>query len=244
MIARSALPARAAGRWSAEEFMDYRSVLLVGMLSAAALVGAATSCSAPDPGQVTFIERPRGSGGELSSGGTSNGGVEAGTVTEGGVTTEAGVEGGTSSGDPVFGTSAFAAGQAGPPVRVAKAANPAHNGDASGKDCVVAGCHLDARAWAFGGTLYTDATGTARTANAEIRINGPDGKLVASTYSDVDGNFWFESSGDPKIPAGSRVGVRTAGKVMDMGGTIGGAQIGCQSTACHGAGNPGKVFVK
>jgi hypothetical protein len=224
--------------------MDYRGVLLVGMLSAAALVGAATSCSAPDPGQVTFIERPKGSGGELTSGGTSNGGVEAGAVTEGGTTTEAGAEGGGITGDPVFGTTAFAAGQAGPPVRVAKAANAAHNGDASGKDCVVAGCHLDARPWAFGGTLYTDIAGTARTANAEIRVTGPDGKVVASTFSDVDGNFWFESSGDPKIPAGSRVGVRTAGAVMDMGGSIGGAQVGCQSTTCHGAGNPGKVYIK
>jgi hypothetical protein len=224
--------------------MDYRGVLLVGMLSGAALVGAATSCSAPDPGEVTFIERPKGTPGELSSGGGPT--VEAGVVTEGGTTTEAGVEGGSSgmAGDPVFGTTAFAAGSAGPPIRVAKAANGAHGGDASGKDCVVAGCHLDARPWAFGGTLYADAAGTARTANAEIRVTGPDGKLVASTYSDVDGNFWFESSGDPKIPAGSRVGVRTGTKVMDMGGAIGGAQVGCQSTACHGAGNPGKVYVK
>ncbi len=225
--------------------MDYRGVLLVGMLSGAALVGAAASCSGPDPGEITFIERPKGSPGELTSGGSSNGGVEAGPTAEGGPVSEGGAEGGSSgmARDPVFGTTAFAAGSAGPPVRVAKAANPAHNGDASGKDCIVAGCHLDARPWAFGGTLYTDAAGAARTANAEIRITGPDGKLYASTFSDVDGNFWFET-GDPKVPAGSRVGVRTAGKVMDMGGTVGGAQVGCQSTACHGAGNPGKVYVK
>ena len=223
--------------------MSYRGVLLVGMLSAAALASAVAACDAPDPGQVTFIERPKGSSGELTSGGQPT--VEAGTVPEGGMTTEAGTEGGTSgmTGDPVFGTTAFAAGSAGPPVRVAKAANAAHNGDASGKDCIVAGCHLDARPWAFGGTLYTDAAGTGRTANAEIRITGPDGKVFASTYSDVDGNFWFETS-DPKVPAGSRVGVRTAGKIMDMAGTVGGAQVGCQSTNCHGAGNPGKVNVK
>lgn len=223
--------------------MDYRGVLLVGMLSASALVGAATSCSGPDPGQVTFIERPKGSSGELTSGGQPT--VEAGATTEGGMGGEAGAEGGSSgmAGDPVFGTSAFAAGSAGPPIRVAKAANAAHGGDASGKDCIVAGCHLDTRPWAFGGTLYTDAAGTARTANAEIRITGPDGKVYASTYSDVDGNFWFET-GTPTVPAGSRVGVRTAGAMMDMGGVVGGAQVGCQSTACHGAGNPGKVYVK
>ena len=90
---------------------------------------------------------------------------------------------------------------AGPPDPRRQDANAAHGGDASGKDCIVAGCHLDARPWAFGGTLYTDAAGTARTANAEIRITGPDGKVYASTYSDVDGNFWFET-GTPKVPAG------------------------------------------
>ncbi len=224
--------------------MDYRGVLLVGMIGAAALVGALAACDAPDPGQVTFIERPKGSSGELTSGGPGGPTVEAGVMDEGGtVMMEGGSEGGGPVGDPVFGTTAFAAGQAGPPVRVAKAANAAHNGDASGKDCIVAGCHLDARPWAFGGTLYTDTAGTARTAAAEIRITGPDGKLYASTYSDVDGNFWFETS-DPKVPAGSRVGVRTATKQMDMNGTIGGAQVGCQSTACHGAGSPGKVYLK
>jgi hypothetical protein len=224
--------------------MDFRGVLLVGMVGAAGLVAAVSACDAPDPGQITFIERPKGSSGELTSGGQPTGEGGAPT-TEGGTMTEAGAEGGSSgmTGDPVFGTTTFAAGQAGPPVRVAKAANAAHNGDASGKDCIVAGCHLDARPWAFGGTLYTDATGTGRTANAEIRITGPDGKVYASTYSDVDGNFWFETS-DPKVPAGSRVGVRTATKVMDMSGTVGGAQVGCQSTTCHGAGNPGKVYVK
>ncbi len=223
--------------------MDYRGVLLLGMLSAAALIGAATSCSGPDPGQVTFIERPKGSSGELTTGGLPV--VEGGVpVTEGGTPGEGGTkEGGSTSGDPVFGTSTFAAGPAGPPLNVAKAANPMHNGDASGKDCVVAGCHLDARAWAFGGTLYTDATGTARVPNAEIRVTGPDSKVYASTYSDVDGNFWIEL-GDPKVPAGSRVGVRAAGKMMDMSGSIGGAQVGCQSGACHGAGNPGKVYLK
>ena len=222
--------------------MNYRGVLLVGMIGAAALVGAVSACDAPDPGQITFIARA-GSSGELTSGGPGPT-LEAGVMNdEGGTTmTEAGSEGGP-VGDPVFGTTAFAAGPAGPPLNVAKAANAAHNGDASGKDCIVAGCHLDARPWAFGGTLYTDATGTGRTAAAEIRVTGPDGKVYASTFSDVDGNFWFETS-DPKVPAGSRVGVRTATKQMDMNGTIGGAQVGCQSTACHGAGNPGKVNIK
>ena len=224
-------------------FRGFGSLLLVGLLSGAALVSSATSCSGPDPGLIEFSERPKGSSGALDSpeGGT---GGEAGTTKEGGAG-EAGSEGGaSSSGDPVFGTTTFAAGPAGPPVRVAKAANPAHGGDASGKDCIVGGCHLDTRPWAFGGTLYTDAAGTARVPMAEIRITGPDAKVYASTYTDVDGNFWFET-GTPTVPANSRVGVRIAGKFMDMAGTNGGAQVGCQKAAgCHGAGTPGKVFLK
>jgi hypothetical protein len=219
--------------------MDYRGVLLIAMLSGAAVVSATASCSGPDPGQITFSERPRGSSGELTSGGlpTTDGGT-----TEGGPTAEGGADSGKPA-DPVFGTTTFAAGPAGPPLSVAKNANPAHGGDASGKDCVVGGCHLDTRPWAFGGTLYTDAVGAARVPNAEIRVTGPDGKVYASTYSDVDGNFWIEL-GDPKVPAGSRVGVRNGTKLLNMAGAIGGAQVGCQSGACHGAGNPGKVFLK
>ena len=229
--------------------MDYRGVLLVGMLSAAALVAAATSCSAPDPGQVTFIERPRGSTGDLTSGGSSNGGVEAGVMV-GTSSGEAGVEGGGSSGttaDPVFGTTTFmlgAPGQGAP----AKSANPAHGGDSSGKNCIVTGCHLDQ--WGFGGTLYTDAAGTARVKDAEIRISRPDGTEFQKTYSDVDGNFWIAGLGMP-IPAGSRVGVRTAdGKKMNMGGSIGPGQAGCsQGGGCHGKlttppGTQGLVYVK
>jgi hypothetical protein len=223
--------------------MDFRGVLLASVVSAAALAGATTSCSGPDPGLIVFSERK--SADQATSGGTPT--EEGGApMMEGGTMMEAGTDSGSasSSGDPVFGKTTFAAGQAGPPVNVAKMANAAHNGDASGKDCVVMGCHLDARPWAFGGTLYTDAAGTARVAGAEIRVTDSTGKVYASTFSDVDGNFWFEAN-DPKIPANSRVGVRNGTKFLDMAGTIGGAQVGCQKAAgCHGAGSPGKVFLK
>jgi hypothetical protein len=222
--------------------MDYRGVLAIGLLSGAAIVGSTASCSGPDPGQVTFIERPRGSSGELTSGGTSNGGVDGGATIEGG-TVEGGTDGGSSGvvADPVFGTTAFALGQPGQGAP-AKAANPAHNGDSSGKDCIVAGCHLNQ--WGFGGTLYTDAAGTARVPNAEVRISGPDGKEFQKTYSDVDGNFWIQGLGVP-IPANSRVGVRTAdGKKMSMSGSVGPGQAGCnQAGTCHGGG-AGKVYLK
>jgi hypothetical protein len=220
--------------------MEIRGVLLVGVLSGAAIVSATTSCSGPDPGYVVFSERVKGT--DQTSGGIVPP-EEAGVVRVAG-TTDAGSDAG-SSGDPVFGKTTFAAGQAGPPVNVAKAANPAHNGDASGKDCIQGGCHLDARPWAFGGTLYSDAAGTARVAQAEVRVTGPDGKVFASTYSDADGNFWFEASGTVLVPpAGSRVGVRNGTKFLDMNGSISG-QTGCSKAAgCHGAASPGKVFLK
>ena len=64
----------------------------------AALVGSTSSCSAPDPGQVTFIERPKGQTGDLTSGGTS--GLPADGGSSGDAGGEAGVDGG-SSGLPV-----------------------------------------------------------------------------------------------------------------------------------------------
>lgn len=217
--------------------MDYRGVLLVGMVSGAAIFGATAACSGPDPGEVVFAERPRGSSGDVSSGGVPT--VDGGAG-EGGAT-DASTEGGSSSGgDPVFGTSTFTAGQPGRGAP-AKAANAAHNGDSSGKDCIVAGCHQGG--WAFGGTLYSDAAGTARVANAEVRIAGPDGKEFAKTFSDVDGNFWIDFV--QPVPANSRVGVRTAdGKKMNMAGSVGAGQAGCnQAGTCHG-GTAGKVYIK
>lgn len=220
--------------------MDYRGVLLIGLLSGASVVVSTASCSGPDPGAITFSERPRGSSGEL---GSSNGGVDGGGVTPEGGAGEGGADGGSSgvAADPVFGTTTFTLGQPGQGAP-AKMANPAHNGDSSGKDCIVAGCHLGQ--WGFGGTLYTDAAGTARVKDAEIRISGPDGKEVQKTYSDVDGNFWIAGTGLP-IPANSRVGVRTAdGKKMEMAGSIATGQAGCnQAGTCHGGG-AGKVYIK
>jgi hypothetical protein len=219
--------------------MDVRGVLLVGMVCGATVLGATSACSGPDPGQVTFVERPRGSSGDLSSGGPGPT-VEAGATDGGG---EGGSEGGTPPGDPVFGTTTFAAGT---PGRAAPAkGKPEHaafaGGDPAGQDCIVAGCHQGG--WAFGGTLYSDAAGAARVANAEIRITGPDGKEFAKTFSDPDGNFWIDYVAP--VPANSRVGVRTAdGKKMNMSGSIGAGQAGCnQAGTCHGA-TAGKVYIK
>ncbi|MBS2012379.1 MAG: carboxypeptidase regulatory-like domain-containing protein [Deltaproteobacteria bacterium] len=218
--------------------MDYRGVLIVALIGAGgAGLLSATSCSGPDPGSITFADpRPTVSIGTSGTSGTgTSGGTDAGS--SGG---DAGSEGGV-VGDPVFGTTTFAAGSPGRGAP-ARAANPAHGGDSSGKDCIVAGCHLGG--WAFGGTLYNDAAGTARVAGAEIRVTGPDGKEYAKTYSDADGNFWIDALPTP-LPAGSRVGVRNATLKRNMAGTIGAGQAGCnQAGTCHGTGGTqGKVFL-
>ena len=90
--------------------MDYRGVLVVGIVCGAGLLGATGACSGPDPGEVTFSERARGATGELTSGGPSGSSGEAGGTTA----TSGGPAGGTDAGttpaaDPVFGTSTFAA---------------------------------------------------------------------------------------------------------------------------------------
>lgn len=216
--------------------MDYRGVLIVAVVGAGgAGFLSATSCSAPDPSSITFADpRPTVA---IGTSGTSGTGTSGGT--DGGSSGDGGGEGGP-VGDPVFGTTTFAAGTPGRGAP-AKAANAAHDGDSSGKDCIVAGCHLGG--WAFGGTLYTDTAGTARVAGAEVRISGPDGKEYAKTYSDADGNFWIDALPLP-IPAGSRVGVRNATLKLNMAGTIGNGQAGCnQAGTCH-TGTQGKVYLK
>lgn len=216
--------------------MDYRGVLIVAVVGAGgAGFLSATSCSAPDPASITFADpRPTATIGTSGTSGTGTSGGDGG-----GSSGDGGGEAGP-VGDPVFGTTTFAAGTPGRGAP-AKAANPMHGGDSSGKDCIVAGCHLGG--WAFGGTLYTDTAGTARVAGAEVRISGPDGKEYAKTYSDADGNFWIDALPTP-IPAGSRVGVRNATLKLNMAGTIGNGQAGCsQGGTCHG-GTQGKVYLK
>ncbi len=221
--------------------MIYRGFLLIGVLLGATASGATSGCSGPDPGQVTFGERSRGSNGDVTGGSVSGATPDLGVVDAGGTAnSQTSADGGASAvADPVFGVTTFAAGQPGP-GGPAKAANPAHEGDASGKDCTKSGCHKGL--WAFGGTLYTDAAGAARVKGAEIRIAGPDGKEFAKTFSDVDGNFWINYVAP--IPANSRVGVRTAdGKKATMQGVIGPAETGCSTVgACHATAM--KVFIK
>lgn len=203
--------------------------LLFGLLVGGA---AALACSGPDPGALTFQERSRADQG--SSGGTAS--FDGGGSGEGG-TSSGGTDGGSSGGpvDPVFGTTAFAAGTAPQQANMAGGAN--HNGNVEGKNCVSMGCHgggSSAPLWAFGGTVYAAANGGATVAGAEVRVTDAAGNEFGHAYTDNNGNFWFEKvAGD--IPANARVGVRDATKKNVMSGTVSGVTGGdCNASGCHG----------
>lgn len=219
--------------------MDYRGVLLIGAVVGAGALASVTACSGPDPGAITFAERQSQSTGEpQGSSGTSG---TSGTGTDGGGSTE----GGTAP-DPVFGTTPFAYVD---PGVTANNADDAHGGTVEGKNCADTGCHTDGGAaagkiWVFAGTVYSAAQNGTTVAKAEIKIVGPNGAEVGTTYTDANGNFWLEKAGTT-IPAGSKVGVRKeGGKAMHMATALQPGDGGCSANRanCHGTAGTGKVY--
>lgn len=216
--------------------MDYRGVLLTCAVLGAAVLGSSTACSGPDPGAITFAERP-GIQGEPQ--GASGGGGDAGGGTSG--------TSGNPASDPgseeFFKNEPFAYQD---PGLTANNANAAHGGTVEGKDCNVAGCHLDGvKKWLFGGTVYTAAKNGQTVAKAEVRVVGPDGTEIGRAYTDANGNFWLEA-GEKTIPAGSKVGVRREGGGAKLMATvISNADGGCSGARsnCHGTDIQGRVWV-
>lgn len=209
---------------------DYRVGLLAGLVLFGAFLGA-SACSSPDPGSITFTERPSGTGGDTSS-----------SSTGGGTTTTGDAGSGTKiTSDAIFGTTTFTYTY---PGLDANGANPAHNKTVVGKDCAVnSGCHgTDSKKpWTFCGTLY-GAGGTATVAKGEVRVVDADGGAVGSAYTDANGNFWYEGAA---LPANSKVGARADGvaAAQHMSGTLLATNNGCSSANCHGAPAQGPVHV-
>ena len=216
--------------------MDYRGVLLIGMLGGAALVGATSACSGADPGQVTFSERLRGSSPDLASGGTTSGQPAEGGVDGGGA--DAGADAPVTITDP-FGATTFTLGALGPGTakgNMNHAAFPQSN--PAGQECMA--CH--AGTWQFAGTVFTDKLSTTPVAGAEIRVTKGDGTSSLSAFTDADGNFWVSAVAAP-IAEGSRVGVRNGTLKQVMGSSIGAGGAACGKADCHG-GAQGKVYLK
>ncbi len=214
--------------------MNYRGVMLVARVAAGALLGAVISCSAPDPGQVTYRDR-EGSGAVPAPTATATG-----TSTPG---TDSGSGAGTATGAFV-GAAPFVAGTA----SGSKNGNHAFAGapdpqNPAGEDCTKSTCHGGATGsiWGFAGTVYTDGAGATPVAGAQVRVVDAAGVQVGEmVYTDALGNFWT-SAPAPPLPAGAKVGVRNATKSLTMSAS---AATGCQAVGCHVAtGGAGRIFL-
>jgi hypothetical protein len=219
--------------------MEYRGLVTIFAIAAAGAVPLLPACKGPDPGAITFEERP---GGETSSGSTN-------TSSSGAATTSSGAtpDAGGSSGTPATLTDVFAASDAfaytdpgqtadGVASHVAPNAPPM-----AGKACVVAGCHADGGSpWMAAGSIYAAITGGAFALDKQVEIGivSSDGKTQvggSDIWPDAQGNFWISST--QKIPAGARVGIRKQGGPTKMMQTplAGGVDSGnCNSAGCHG----------
>lgn len=218
--------------------MDCRGLFVMSAVLIASSLPLLPACKGPDPGAITFEERP--------GGGTDNLGGSTSSTSS---TTSASSSSGAASTDPFFKT-AFALHPTDPPDQVANAkADGTHSGQiplqgdgaaALPKNCVTAGCHEGGGTpWIAGGSVFAAANGGLIAAGTkfEVGINKPDGTLLAAVTPDKDGNFWFDVQGP--IPDGSTVAIRKEGgvsKPMLTPLTAANKGGGCNNqTGCHGS---------
>lgn len=217
--------------------MEYRGLLLIVACASASTLGLTLSCNAPDPGEITFVERPRGT--EPVSTSSSSGDPDGGG-------SSSGADGGGSSGGAVTaftGAPAYAT-----PAAGASSANGNHadgNPGINCMDCHRAGGTAAGNPWGIAGTIYAAPTGAAIVAQAEIRLVDATGKQLASVYTDPVGNFWSDPIAGG-IPAGAKVGVRNGTLQKLMATALSGDADGaCQRAGCHatGAGAQGHMYL-
>jgi hypothetical protein len=202
--------------------MNFRVVWLSGIVAGTA---GAAACEAPDPGEITFVERQSADPTSSSSGGSSGG--SSGAATDGG-----GSSGADAGKDPVFSV-AFSPGKPGQNANDVME-HPAAEKPLEGKNCFKAGgCHAENNhKWGFAGTVYSAITGGTTVKNAQVVVAKADWTDFASVYTDDQGNFWYEGA---KPPANARAGVRDATKSKTMSAIVAGDPGGqCNSGGCHG----------
>ncbi|MBX3232861.1 MAG: hypothetical protein KIT84_42435 [Labilithrix sp.] len=215
--------------------MDCRGLVVLSAVLIAGSIPLLPACKGPDPGAITFEERPGGGTTDPPGSSSSTSGSSASSGA-----------GGLPDGETFFKTP-FEHTPAVP------SANSHNDGTHSGqiplqgdganppKNCVVAGCHEGgAQPWAGAGSVFADAAGAAfpKGAKMELMILGPDGNVFSRTSPDEDGNFWFEE-GNGVIPDNSTVAIRKEGgvsKPMITPLTAANKGAGCNNaTGCHGA---------
>jgi hypothetical protein len=196
--------------------MTLRRIVFPGILAISAGFGASTACSAPDPGLVIFSTNPAeikpdsGVIGIADSGGGDSGPKPPASIFDGqpGYISTSGPSTDQANHMKLFGTT-----------------NPA------GMDCL--SCHeQDATTpFTFGGTII--GAGDAGENNVQVLVLNTDASVM-STYTDQNGNFFFEATG--QINPGAKVGARNASTVQQMPDALTGpTQGGCnQKGTCHG----------
>jgi hypothetical protein len=108
------------------------------------------------------------------------------------------------------------------------------DGNPAGRACLT--CHDGvgkggAPAFLFAGTVYEDKAEALVAAKVEVRMVGADGKGLSS-YTDVNGNFFFRTSaGSTTVPASA--GARTATTTRSMLNKLNDANC----NQCHAAGS-------
>lgn len=196
--------------------MTLRRAIFPGILAISLGLGVSSACSAPDPGLVIFSTNPaqiKPDSGVLAISDASTG--------EGGPAPPASIF----DGQPAYiSTSGPSTDQANH-MKLFGTTNPA------GMDCL--SCHeQDATTpFIFGGTVIgsTDAGEN----NVQVLILNADASVM-STYTDQNGNFFFEAAGS--INPNAKVGVRNASSIQQMPDALTGpTQGGCnQKGTCHG----------
>ncbi|MBX3232862.1 MAG: hypothetical protein KIT84_42430 [Labilithrix sp.] len=177
------------------------SHLTTSSLVALVVAGAAAfACSGPAAGEAVYTNGEVKVGADKSSSGEPrNGSTTSSTSTSGGGATDA-----------FFKTVPYNYDQGRPPNNADDNAGT-HTGliPLAGKECAVAGCHLDkGPKWVMSGTVFSAKTGGTPVPKVQIGVYTEADNKITDCYSDAQGNFWLES--DTPIPAGAKVAVRKA----------------------------------
>jgi hypothetical protein len=101
----------------------------------------------------------------------------------------------------------------------------------AGFDCLQ--CHTGSGAPKFliAGTVYGTKAGGVGFKGAQVRIVDPAGTELALMGTDSVGNFWLKAGTLAALPAGSKVGVRSATSTKLMAAGIGAGS--CNQSNCH-----------
>ena len=108
----------------------------------------------------------------------------------------------------------------------------------AGRNCLTSGCHSNGKEHHFsvGGTIYTDADGTAERTGAEIKVIDATGNATI-LRSDGLGNFYSERN----LKAPFTISASYEDREVKM--PIPAPDGGCNAESCHVVGMAGRVFI-